>query len=486
MTIYGTSINVAHPGFQFIDGRWTPACGGSAYTLVDPSTEQQLDGFVMGGVADADAAISAARTAFDEGPWPTMEPGERGRLIGALTDMLESRRSELEEAWTLQTGALPAMRGRAVNNGLDHLRRAANQAATFCVEQHVESVVGDAVVRREPVGVVSVISSWNGTLLQTASKIGPALAAGCCVVVKPARSTPIEAKIIAECANRVGFPPGVINVVLLAAEGGDRLVTDARVDKVAFTGSTQVGKHIARTCGDRIARYSLELGGKSAAIVLDDADINTVGRIMARTITALSGQLCSMLSRVIVLESQHDALVEAISCEMAAIKIGSSYDIGTEMGPMALLKQLESVERHVAQALEEGCTLAFGGARPTVPEKGFFFQPTLLTDVSEDAAIAQEEIFGPVLVVIKARDEDHAIDIANNSSYGLHGSVFTPDKTRALGVARRIRTGSFAQNGMKLDFSLPFGGYKQSGVGREGGENAMDGYLETKTILMDL
>jgi acyl-CoA reductase-like NAD-dependent aldehyde dehydrogenase len=483
--MYGTSIQIAHPESQYINGQWSPACGGGAYALTDPSTEEQLDGFAMGGVSDAEAAIIAARAAFDHGPWPTMDPRERGRLIGALTELLEGRRGELEEAWTVQTGALPSMRSRAVNNGLGHLARAADQAASFEFERRVVSAVGEAVIRREPVGVVTVISSWNGTLLQTASKIGPALAAGCCVIVKPARSTPMEAKIIAECADKVGFPPGVINVVLLASEGGDRLVTDARVDKVAFTGSTQVGRHIARTCGDRIARYSLELGGKSAGIVLDDADIFTVGKIMARTITALSGQLCATLSRVIVSQEKHDALVDAITQEMTVIRVGSAYDAATEMGPMALHKQLQSVERHVSQALEEGCTLAFGGARPKLPEKGYFFQPTLLTNVSEDSAIAQEEIFGPVLVVIKARDEEHAISIANNSAYGLHGSVFTNDKTRALEVARRIRTGSFAQNGMKLDFALPFGGYKQSGVGREGGEEALVGYLETKTILLD-
>ncbi len=484
MQTYGKSITIAHQASQFIGGKWQSA-NGQPQVVIDPSTEERHEGFVLGGTADAKAAIAAAREAFDNGPWTTMEPQERARLITAMVDLLEQRRGELEEAWTLQVGALAMMRGGAVTNGLGHLRRAAEQAAVFTAEQRVASVFGDALIRHEPVGVVVAIAAWNGTLLQATSKIGPALAAGCCVVFKPAPSTPMEALIIAECAEAAGLPAGVLNIVLLDNEAANTLVTDPRVDKVSFTGSTGVGRHIARACGDRIARFSLELGGKSAAIVLDDADIESVGKNMGRTITRLSGQLCSMLSRVVVTKGRHDALAEAIAAEMAAVKIGSAHDPESEMGPMALERQLHSVEDRIARAKAEGGTLVYGGQRPAHLNKGFFLEPTMFSNVSPDSALAQEEVFGPVLALIPAEDEDDAVRIANNSIYGLHGAVFTQDKERALGIARRIRTGTFAQNGMKLDFSLPFGGYKQSGVGREGGPDAMHEYLETKTILLD-
>jgi acyl-CoA reductase-like NAD-dependent aldehyde dehydrogenase len=318
-----------------------------------------------------------------------------------------------------------------------------------------------------------------------ASKVAPALAAGCTVIMKPAEQSPIEALIIAECAQAVGVPPGVLNLLTVGPDGAARLVADPRVDKVAFTGSTAVGRHIARVCGDRIARYTLELGGKSAAIVLDDADIPTVGRIMARTITALSGQLCTMLSRVIVSEGRHDALAEAIAAEMARVKIGNPRDPASEMGPLSSRRQLQTVEAHVRKGVAEGGKLLWGGSRPAHLGRGFYFEPTLFADVAPGAIIAQEEIFGPVVSLIKTRDEDEAIRIANNSRYGLHGSVFTPDADKAMAVARRIRTGSFGHNGMKLDFALPFGGYKQSGIGREGGADALAPYLEIKTILLD-
>lgn len=486
MKLYGKTIQITHPGSHFVGGAWVSPISPSPAEVIDPSTEERYEGFLLGGPADADRAISAARQAFDDGPWPTMDPAARAAVLTAFVDHLTKRRGELEEAWTRQVGALEMMRGRAVDNALGHFRRAADQAAFLQVEREVASSVGDARLRQEPIGVVSAIAAWNGSLLQMASKLGPALAAGCTVIAKPAPTTPMEAIIIAECAEAAGLPLGVLNMVLLSNEGADLLVSDPRVDKVSFTGSTGIGKHIAQTCAGRIARYSLELGGKSAAIVLDDADIGAVGKQMARTITALSGQLCSMLSRVIVLNQHHDALSEAIVAEMANVRIGSAHEAATEMGPMAMQRQLFSVERHVERAKADGTRLAFGGRRPSHLDRGFFYEPTLFIDAAPGSIIAQEEVFGPVLTLIRASDEDEAVAIANRSEFGLHGAVFTPDKDRALLIARRIRTGTFAQNGMKLDFSLPFGGYKQSGVGREGGDRAIEAYLEAKTVILDL
>ena len=484
MTLSIGPIKLAHPGSFYIGGRWVKPRAAREYPVVDPSTEEEHRGFVVGGPDDAEASISAARKAFDEGPWPTIEPKERARLVAALADALEVRRAELEEAWTVQSGALHAMRPRAVSNGIHDFRSAATIGETFAVEQRVASLVGDALIRHEPVGVVVAIAAWNGPLLQLASKVGPALVAGCTVVMKPAPTTPIEAIIIAECAEAVGFPPGVLNFVSLDREEASLLVSDPRVDKVAFTGSTAVGRQIARTCADRIARCTLELGGKSAAIVLDDADIAVVGKTMGRTITALSGQLCAMLARVVVTANRHDALAEAIAAEMATVKIGDAHDPKSQMGPLVSRSQLDRVQSYVARGKSEA-KLVYGGQRPASLERGFFLEPTLFADVQPDAVIAQEEIFGPVLTLIKATDTDDAIRIANRSIYGLHGAVFTPDTKKARLVASRVRTGSFAQNGLKLDFALPFGGYKQSGIGREGGAQALAPYLETKTVILD-
>ncbi len=478
-------IKISHPGCFYIGGRWVRPLAALDFPVVDPSTEEPHAGFVVGGPEDVDAAVAAARAAFDEGTWANLAPQERARRVNALADGLDARRAELEEAWTLQTGALAMMRPRAVTNGIQHLRLAARLGESLAFEQRVLSTVGDALIRREPVGVVAAIAAWNGPLLQLASKVGPALVAGCTVVMKPAPSTPIEAILIAECAEAAGIPPGVLNLVVLDRAEAERLVADPRVDKVAFTGSTAVGRQIARVCADRLARCTLELGGKSAAIVLDDADLAMVGKTMGRTITALSGQLCSMLSRVIVTARRHDALAEAIAAEMATVQIGDAHDPATQMGPLASRRQLDTVQSYIAQGRAGGARLVHGGQRPAHLARGYFIEPTLFADVASDAALAQEEIFGPVLSLIRARDEDDAIRIANQSIYGLHGAVFTPDKGKALTVARRVRTGTFAQNGMRLDFSLPFGGCKQSGIGREGGDDALAPYLETKTVILD-
>jgi aldehyde dehydrogenase (NAD+) len=486
MTRYGDGIEIVHPDRMYINGEWRAPLEPVPWSLIDPSTEEELRGFVLGGEADASAAIAAARHAFDTGPWAHLDVRERSALVARLADALESRHAELEEAWTRQVGALPMMRGRAITNGIGPLRLAAELGAELSFEKKAQSAMGDAMIMLEPVGVVSAIAAWNGPLLQMANKVGPALVAGCTVIMKPSEQTPIEALLIAECADAIGIPPGVLNLVTLGRDASNCLVSDTRVDKVSFTGSTAVGRHIARTCGDRIARYSLELGGKSAAIVLDDADISLVGKTMARTITALSGQLCSMLSRVIVSADRHDRLAEAIAAEMAKVRVGSAYDPATEMGPVASRRQLERIEDYIKKGRAEGARLASGGARPAAINKGFYLEPTLFADVAPEATIAQEEIFGPVLSLIRARNDEDAVRIANQSAYGLHGSVFTPDKERARAIARRVRTGTFAQNGMKLDFALPFGGVKQSGVGREGGKAALEPYLESKTVLLDL
>jgi acyl-CoA reductase-like NAD-dependent aldehyde dehydrogenase len=302
-----------------------------------------------------------------------------------------------------------------------------------------------------------------------AQKIAPALVAGCTVIMKPAPETPLESYILAEAAEAAGLPPGVLNLVPSQREAADHLVRNPGVDKVGFTGSTVAGRRIASVCGERIARTTLELGGKSAALVLDDFPIEQAAGILTGTICTMSGQVCATLSRVIVSRSRYEQLAEAIVAAMAGIKVGDPQDPTSQMGPLAMKRQLERVQGYIAKGVEQGATLACGGKQPAHMKQGYYFEPTLFTNVENHMAIAQEEIFGPVISLIAAKDEDDAVRIANDSIYGLNGAVFTPDVAKATAVARRLRTGCVGQNGLRMDFMAPYGGYKQSGIGREGG-----------------
>jgi acyl-CoA reductase-like NAD-dependent aldehyde dehydrogenase len=332
--------------------------------------------------------------------------------------------------------------------------------------------------------VVVAIAPWNAPYGIMASKVAYALVAGCTVIVKPSPETPLEAYIIAEAAEAAGIPPGVVNLVCGGREASDYLVRNAGVDKVSFTGSTLAGKRIATVCGERIARVTLELGGKSAAIVRDDFPIEAAAAILGNTITIMSGQVCAMLSRAIVSRHRHDALASAIKDVMESIRIGHSDDPTTQLGPVAMKRQLDRVEGYIAEGRKVS-DLVTGGRRPPHMNAGYFVEPTLFANVDNKSRIAQEEIFGPVLCLIPAEDEADAIRIANESNYGLNGSVITQDVDAAYNIARQMRVGGVGQNGMRLEFSMPYGGFKQSGIGREGGPEGLVPYLETKTILLD-
>jgi aldehyde dehydrogenase (NAD+) len=338
---------------------------------------------------------------------------------------------------------------------------------------------------REPVGVVAAIAPWNAPYAIMMQKVAPALVAGCTVIMKPAPETPLEAYIVAECAEEAGLPPGVLNLVPAHREASDHLVCNPGVDKVGFTGSTAAGRRIASVCGERIARVTLELGGKSAALVLDDFPIEQAAGILTGTICTMTGQVCATLSRVIVSRHRHDELAEAIVAAMAGIRVGAPDDPQSQMGPLAMQRQLERVEGYIASGRQQGAKLACGGTRPAHLKKGYYFQPTLFTAVDNRMRIAQEEIFGPVISLIACRDEADAIRIANDSIYGLNGAVFTPDAGRAYRVGRQLRTGCVGQNGLRMDFMAPYCGFKQSGIGREGGPENFHAYTETKTILTD-
>ena len=483
MTPEGVSIR--HPDKLYIGGEWVEPKSGKSIEVVNPNSEEVVARVAEAGVADMDRAVAAARKAFDEGPWPTTPPAERGRMLKQLAERLKARSSELAKAWTAQIGGLPGMAQGVVMNGNVTLDGIADLGESFqWVEQKKGQMIDTAIVAREPVGVVAAIAPWNAPYMIMMSKVAYALISGSTVVMKPSPETPLEAYIIAEEAEAVGFPPGVLNLVPADRDAADALVRNPGIDKVSFTGSTATGKHIAEVCGSRIGRYTLELGGKSAAIIRDDFSTQDAANLLGTTITMLSGQICAMLSRAIVPKSRHDELAEAIKGVMESTKIGYSEDEGTQLGPLAMKRQLERVEMYIDEG-RKSADLVTGGSRPAHLNKGYFMEPTLFANVDNQSRIAQEEIFGPVLCLIPAEDEEDAIRIANESNYGLHGSVLTHDVDAAYKIARRVRTGVVAQNGLRMDWGTPFGGFKQSGIGREGGAEGLWPYLETKTILLD-
>jgi acyl-CoA reductase-like NAD-dependent aldehyde dehydrogenase len=404
-----------------------------------------------------------------------------------LATQLLNRGKEIAFVYTEQMGALPFIADTAAVSAAGYLNYYAGLADSYPWEE--ERTPGDrtgaAFVRSEPVGVVAVITPWNGSLQGLTQKLAPALIAGCTAVLKPAPETPLEAYILAECIEAVGFPPGVINMLCANREVSDYLVRQPGIDKVGFTGSTAVGRRIASVCGERIARVGLELGGKSAAIVLDDADPGTVALALTGSTCLLSGQACAALTRVVVPSKRRDEFVDALAAGFKSVRIGHSRDPQTQLAPLAMKRQLERVEGYIKKGVAEGAGLVTGGKRPTHLGKGYFIEPTLFTLVDNSATIAQEEIFGPVVSVIGYVDEAQAIRIANDSIYGLNGAVFTPDTERAYAMMRQIRTGMIAQNQFKFDSTLPFGGFKQSGIGREYGIEGLQPYLELKTIHLD-
>jgi acyl-CoA reductase-like NAD-dependent aldehyde dehydrogenase len=479
-------VTIRHPDKLYIGGEWVAASSGRQLEIVNPNSEEVIARTAEANEADIDRAVAAARKAFDHGPWPTTPPAERAAKLNQMCDYLDGRVPELSAAWTAQVGGLasfaPVMHGGSVMG----LRGLAALGNTFAwTEQRKGMVVDTAVIAREPVGVVAAIAPWNAPFGIMANKVFYALVAGCTVVVKPSPETPLEAYIIAEAAEAVGLPPGVLNLVPAERDASAHLVNNPGIDKVSFTGSSAAGAKIAEACGRRIARCSLELGGKSAAIVRDDFPIEAAAGILGNTITVMSGQVCAMLSRAIVPKHRHDELAEAIAGVMKGIKIGNSEDPDTQLGPLAMKRQLERVEMYLDEGRKSGADLVTGGQRPAHMNKGYFIEPTLFANVDNRSRIAQEEIFGPVLCLIPAEDEEDAIRLANESNFGLNGSVLTTDPQAAYDISRRVRTGVMGQNGMRMEFGMPFGGFKQSGIGREGGEEGLWPYLETKTILLD-
>jgi acyl-CoA reductase-like NAD-dependent aldehyde dehydrogenase len=480
-------VRLSHPDELFIDGKWVKPHGQGRLSVIAPHTEEVVFTVAEADAQDMDDAVAAARRAFDEGPWPRLTPTERAVYLRRLEAELKPRVPELVRAWTDQVGSLAVVSPFVIGAGMQTLDYYIRLADTypFVEPRPPADGHGEAAIVREPVGVVVAIVPWNNPFGIMISKIAPALLAGCTVIMKPAPETPLDAHIIAEAAEAAGLPPGVLNLVPSNRAAADHLVSNPGVDKVSLTGSTVAGRRIASVCGDRLARYTLELGGKSAAVVLDDYDMGQAAKVLAATITMSAGQVCATLSRAIVSRRRHDELVEALRAEMAAVRLGDPFDPETQLGPLAMERQRTRVEDYIALGCREGGRLALGGGRPSHMERGYYMEATLFTDVTRDMRIAREEIFGPVLTVLAYDGEDEAVRIANDSEFGLYGAVFTNDRDRAWRVARGMRAGTVSQNIFRFDPHLPFGGFKLSGIGREGGVEGLTAFTELKSVLLD-
>ena len=439
----------------FIGGDWVKSTGSGTIEVISPGTEEPIGRVPDSTEADVDAAVAAARQAFDFGPWPRTSPAERADLLAGVSATIQARSEEIARTITEQNGSPISwsLMGQVFS-------------ATMVLDYYV------GLAREHPFEEAR------------AGIMGPALVAGCTVVLKPAPETPLDANVLAEILAEAGLPPGVVNVVPAGREVGEHLVTHPGVDKIGFTGSTAAGKRIAALCGERLKRVTLELGGKSAAIVLPDADIDEVAAGLLPASLMNNGEACVAQTRILAPRDQYQRLVDQLCERVGAMSVGDPLDPVTEIGPLVTSRQRERVEGYIAAGQEEGAKVALGGGRPSGLSRGWYVEPTVFVDVDNRMRIAQEEIFGPVLAVIPYGEVDEAVSIANDSTYGLSGSVWSADVDRGLDIARRVRTGTYTVNGFMLEFGAPFGGYKESGIGRELGPEGLAGYLEYKSVSM--
>jgi acyl-CoA reductase-like NAD-dependent aldehyde dehydrogenase len=501
---------------NFIDGKWTSEHAVGVIEVIDPATEQVIGRVEEGGAKQAVAAIEAARRAFDEGPWPWMTVRERAKVIKRFAEILDDRKSELRELVVSELGATAFITDLVQVGGAIE---AAHYYGEF-VEHDVAWIetpggprvsptgIGGVTVVREPVGVVAAITPFNFPFSINIQKCLPAMAAGCTVVLKPHPWTPMNAMELARVAEEAGLPPGVFNVVVGGAEVGEELCTHPAVDMIAFTGSTATGRRIREISASTMKRAQLELGGKSAHVVLDDVQESDVAAIGFGQVLMHAGQACTVTSRLLLPEHLLDAYVEGLKAMAPMITVGDPRDPTSVVGPLIRAQQRDRVEAYVQSGLEEGARLVVGGKRPAHLDKGFYFEPTAFVDCRTDMRICQEEVFGPVLSVMTYRTEDEAIRIANDSIFGLAGLVMTRNAARGFNVARQVRTGTIMVqtvapgadlganpgDGQGPGWSLPargmfngggpFGGFKQSGLGREQGRWGFEEFTEMKSITL--
>lgn len=468
----------------YIDGRWQAPAGPDRFELISPVTEELTLSVPAGVPQDMEAAIAAARRAFDLGEWSRLRAVERARYLRRIAEEIDRRLELFQRVWIAQVAAPRWFVGAISGAAAHHFHYYAELAESYPFEESRAATTGRLKVLREPVGVAALIIPWNAPLVLLTQKMAAGLLAGCTMVVKPSPETPLDALLLAECVEAAGVPPGVVNVVPAGREVGNVLVSDTRIDKVSFTGSTEAGRHIAGVCADRLARVGLELGGKSASILCEDADIGAWMQSLAPFTMPFSGQICFSQTRVLVPRSRHDEFLKAYVGYVESLKLGDPWREETQIGPVSMARQRDRVLKYIEIGRQEGAGVVAGGGPAPGFDRGYYIAPTVFDGVTNRMRISREEIFGPVVSVISYASEDEAVAIANDSEYGLSGSVFAAKVERGEALARRVRTGHITVNGFNLDVVAPFGGFKKSGLGRESGPEGVAGFLETKSMFL--
>ncbi|ODQ96389.1 hypothetical protein BHQ17_01570 [Mycolicibacterium holsaticum] len=477
-------------GRMYVGGDWIEAASGAEYATVNPATEEPLGPVPHAGIADMRQAVSAARTAFDDGPWPRLSLEERYRIIHQIATLMEKRQHELSEILVQETGATAFLASQS--GPIQILRDAADLvlSQSFVESQQPLEFGGRLLqtqVLRQPIGVCGLLPTWNAPIMIAIRKIAPALAAGCTMVLKAPPQTPLSLLKLAEIVADSDLPPGVFNVVTgEGIEAAQELVISPDVDMISFTGGLDAGRAIQARAADTVKRVVLELGGKSANIILDDVDLDMAAQIAAMPACFGAGQTCSMLSRVLVPQALADGLVQRMAAIVSGQQIGDPLDPKTVVGPLIREERRSAVEGYVASGLEQGARLVTGGRRPPHLDRGYFYEPTIFTDADNSMTIAQEEIFGPVLTVIPYESVEEAVRIANDSIFGLQANITCRTTQAGLRLAPLLRCGAVAINGAMDGIRAPRGGFKQSGIGREIGKWALDDYLEYQALTYPL
>ncbi|MEW2423173.1 aldehyde dehydrogenase [Streptomyces nigra] len=470
-------------GQLFIGGEWTGPLGRDVIEVVSPHTEDVMGRVPHATPADVDRAVEAARRAFDDGPWPRASLAERIEVVTRIKDGIAARHDEIARLISAQNGSPYSWSVLAQALGAMMVWDAAiTVARDFSYEEPRDGVLGRILVRREPVGVVAAVVPWNVPQFVAAAKLAPALLAGCSVVLKPSPESPLDAYLLAEIARDAGLPDGVLSVLPADREVSEYLVGHPRIDKASFTGSVAAGRRVMEVAARHLTRVTLELGGKSAAVVLPDADVEATVAGVVPAAWMNNGQACVAQTRILLPRSRYDEFAEAFAAAAGALVVGDPLDPATQVGPLVARRQQRRSLDYIRIGQEEGAKILTGGGRPQGLEKGWYVEPTLFGDVDNTMRIAREEIFGPVICLLPYGDEAEAVRIANDSEYGLSGSVWTADTAHGVDIARRVRTGTYSVNTFSLDMLGPFGGYKNSGLGREFGPEGFGEYFEHKMI----